>query len=74
MKKKVRRIISAVLAVVMLCGIIPANATVSKAATTANVSLSSLGRKGTVGHDLCSQTQRSSPHWGAQEVKGTVLV
>ena len=32
----------------MLCGIIPANATVSKAATTANVSLSSLGRKGTV--------------------------
>ena len=48
MKKKVRRIISAVLAVVMLCGIIPANATVSKAATTANVSLSSLGRKGTV--------------------------
>ena len=48
MKKKVRRMISAVLAVVMLCGIIPANATVSKAATTANVSLSSLGRKGTV--------------------------
>ena len=48
MKKKVRRMISAVLAVVMLCGLIPANATVSKAATTANVSLSSLGRKGTV--------------------------
>lgn len=48
MKKKVRRMISAVLAAVMLCGIIPANATVSKAATTANVSLSSLGRKGTV--------------------------
>ena len=40
--------ISAVLAVVMLCGIIPANTMVSKAATTANVSLSSLGRKGTV--------------------------
>ena len=32
----------------MLCGIIPANTMVSKAATTANVSLSSLGRKGTV--------------------------
>ena len=48
MKKKARRMISAVLAVVMLCGIIPANTMVSKAATTANVSLSSLGRKGTV--------------------------
>jgi len=47
-KKKARRMISAVLAVVMLCGIIPANTMVSKAATTANVSLSSLGRKGTV--------------------------
>lgn len=47
-KRKLRRILSFVLAVVMLCGIIPSNATVASAATTASVSLSSLGRKGTV--------------------------
>lgn len=47
-KRKCRRILSFVLAVIMLCGIIPTNMTVANAATTATVSLSSLGRKGTV--------------------------
>lgn len=47
-KRKCKRILSFVLAVVMLCGMIPSNATVVSAATTAMVSLSSLGRKGTV--------------------------
>ena len=47
-KRKCKRILSFVLAVVMLCGMIPSNATVVNAATTATVSLSSLGRKGTV--------------------------
>lgn len=47
-KKKLRRILSFVLAVVMLCGIVPTNALVASAATTASVSLTSLGRKGTV--------------------------
>lgn len=47
-KRKCKRILSFVLAVVMLCGMIQSNATVVSAATTATVSLSSLGRKGTV--------------------------
>ena len=47
-KRKFRTILSFVLAVVMLCGMIPLNAAVASAATTASVSLSSLGRKGTV--------------------------
>lgn len=47
-KKKLRRIMSFVLAVVMLCGIVPTNALVASAATTASVSLTSLGRKGAV--------------------------
>lgn len=47
-KRKFRRILSFVLAVIMLYGIIPTNMTVANAATTATVSLSSLGRKGTV--------------------------
>lgn len=42
-----KRILSFLLAVAMLCGIIPANATVASAAST-SVSLSSLGRKGNV--------------------------
>lgn len=42
-----KRILSFLLAVAMLCGIIPANATVANAAST-SVSLSSLGRKGNV--------------------------
>lgn len=47
-KKKFRRILSFALAVVMLFGMIPDNVTEVKAATTASVSLTSLGRKGTV--------------------------
>ncbi len=42
-----KRILSFLLAVTMLCGVIPANATVASAAS-ASVSLSSLGRKGNV--------------------------
>lgn len=42
-----KRVLSFLLAVAMLCGIIPANATVANAAST-SVSLSSLGRKGNV--------------------------
>lgn len=51
MKKKIKRnakrVLSYVLAFVMLCGVIPQNATVARAASS-TVSLSSLGRKGTV--------------------------
>ena len=47
-KRKYKRIMAFVLAVVMLCGIIPSNTIVASAATTATVSLSSLGKKGTV--------------------------
>lgn len=47
-KKNIRRILSFVLAVVMLCGIMPTNVSVASAATTATASLTSLGRKGSV--------------------------
>lgn len=47
-KRKFGRILAFVLAFVMLCGIIPSNMVVVNAATTASVSLSSLGRKGNV--------------------------
>lgn len=47
-KKKVRRIIACFMAVAVLCGIVPENITVADAATTASVSLTSLGRKGSV--------------------------
>ena len=51
-KKKIRRnykrVMSYLLAFVMLIGLVPSNATVASAATTARVSLTSLGRKGTV--------------------------
>ena len=48
MKKKLVRIVSFVLSVVMFCGVIPNNVSFVKAATTATVKLSSMGRKGTV--------------------------
>ena len=48
MKRKFRRIMSGLLAIVMLCGVIPTNGIVAKAATTKTVSLSSLGRKGSI--------------------------
>lgn len=48
MKKKWKRIISGLLALVMLCGVVPMDGIVAKAATTKTVSLSSLGRKGSI--------------------------
>lgn len=47
-KKNLKRILSFVLAVVMLCGIMPNNVSVASAATTASVRVNSMGRKGTV--------------------------
>lgn len=46
-KNKLKRVLTFVLAFAILCGMIPVNATVASAAS-ASVSLSSLGRKGTV--------------------------
>lgn len=46
-KNKLKRVITYVLAVALLCGMIPANAMVANAASV-SVSLSSMGRKGTV--------------------------
>lgn len=46
-KNKLKRVLTFVLAFAMLCGMIPANAIVADAAST-TVSLTSLGRKGTV--------------------------
>ena len=46
-KNKLKSVITFVLAFALLCGMIPANATVANAASV-SVSLSSLGRKGTV--------------------------
>ena len=46
-KNKLKRVITFVLAFALLCGMIPANATVANAASV-SVNLSSLGRKGTV--------------------------
>lgn len=48
LKRKIRRMMAFALALIMLCGGIPANTMVADAATTASVTLSSLGRKGTV--------------------------
>ena len=46
-RNKLKRVLTFVLAFAMLCGMLPANATVASAATS-TVSLTSLGRKGTV--------------------------
>lgn len=46
-KNKLKRVMTFVLAFALLCGMVPANATVASAAGT-SVSLSSLGRKGSV--------------------------
>lgn len=56
MKKKLVRIVSFVLSVVMFCGVIPNNVSFVKAATTATVKLSSMGRKGTVSIGSKSKT------------------
>lgn len=55
-KKIWKRIMSFVLAFVMLCGLTPSNSEVANAATTASVSLTSLGRKGTVSFGSKSKT------------------
>ena len=47
-KKNIRRILSFVLAVLMLCGIMPTNVSVASAANTASVRVNSMGKKGTV--------------------------
>jgi hypothetical protein len=64
MKRKVSRIISFVLALVMLCGTIPTNAIVANAAS--KVSLTSLGKKGTV--DFGSKTKSGT--WWQMHVDG----
>lgn len=47
-KKRIKRALSLVLAVAILCGILPMNVSVASAATTAAVRVNSMGRKGTV--------------------------
>lgn len=47
-KKRITRALSFVLAIAMLCGILPNNVSVASAATTATVRVNSMGRKGTV--------------------------
>lgn len=47
-KKRITRALSFLLAVAMLCGILPNNVSVASAATTATVRVNSMGRKGTV--------------------------
>ncbi len=63
--KKIRRIMTFVLAFALLCGMIPVNATVASAATSA-VSLSSLGRKGTV--SIGSKTKSGT--WWQMKLNG----
>lgn len=65
-KRKFKRILSFVLAVVMLCGMLPSNATVASAATTASVSLSSLGRKG----DVSIGSKTKSGTWWQMHLNG----
>lgn len=47
-KKRITRALSFVLAVAMLCGILPTSVSVASAATTATVRVNSMGRKGSV--------------------------
>lgn len=55
-KKKIARGLSFVLAVAMLCGILPTNVSVASAATTATVRVNSMGRKGEVSIGSKSKT------------------
>lgn len=63
-KKIIKRIVAFVLAVTMLCGSIPSD--MVNAATTASVSLSSLGRKGTV--SIGSKTKSGT--WWQMKLNG----
>jgi hypothetical protein len=67
-KKKFRRILSGLLALTMLLGVIPTegNGTVAKAATTASVSLSSLGSKGSI--SIGSKTKSGT--WWKMQLNG----
>ena len=55
-KKKFTKVMSYVLAFVMLCGLVPANSITASAATQKSVSLSSLGKKGTLSLGSKSKT------------------
>lgn len=63
-----KRVMSIVLALVLLCGMIPANAVSVHAATTSKVSLSSLGKKGVVNFGDKSK----SGTWWKMKVDGKV--
>lgn len=58
--------LSFVLAVVMFCGMVPSNAAVANAATTASVSLSSMGRKG----DVSIGSKTKSGTWWQMNLNG----
>ena len=55
-KKKFARVMSYVLAFVMLCGLVPINTMMVSAATQKTVGLTSLGKKGTVSFGSISKT------------------
>lgn len=61
-----KKIVSFLLALVMLCGVIPANSIVANAATTASVSLTSLGRKG----DVTIGSKKKTGTWWKMKLNG----
>lgn len=64
-KRKMRRLLSCIMAIVMLCGIVPTGAMVANAATS-TVSLSSLGKKGSVSYG----SKTKSGTWWKMKVSG----
>ena len=63
---RMKKIASFLLALVMLCGVIPANSIVVNAATTASVSLTSLGRKG----DVTIGSKKKTGTWWKMKLNG----
>lgn len=63
---RMKKIVSFLLALVMLCGVIPANSMVANAATTASVSLTSLGRKG----DVTIGSKKKTGTWWKMKLNG----
>ena len=63
---RMKKIVSFLLALVMLCGVIPANSMVANAATTASVSLTSLGRKG----DVTIGSKKKTGTWWKMRLNG----
>lgn len=63
---RMKKIVSFLLALVMLCGVIPANSIVANAATTASVSLTSLGRKG----DVTIGSKKKTGTWWKMKLNG----